>query len=332
MTGIIKWIKEVPGYMNLDKLKNDRRIVVFAICLFIASALWFLDALGKNYMASLFYPVKYINPPENLFLASTPPSRIELKVEAHGFTLLRHKLSFVSSPIILNINTIRENNPGTGKSVTIQSESLVRRISEQISQEITVTGVSPGSITLNFDTLDTKTLPVRVDVDLELRSQFYLSGVISTEPESLRISGPASVLDTLEYVITQPRQFKALDASVIRQIPLVQPENTRLSTEVVQLNIPVERFTEKEFKIPVQVRNKPEGVKVKLFPSEVQVSFLVSLSRYESITAFDFKAFVDYEDARINNETLDVTLETQPSFIEMVRFTPASVEFLIEPE
>jgi hypothetical protein len=65
--------------------------------------------MEKDYTTSLTYSVKYVNPPKNLFLANTPPSKLELNVQAHGFTLLRHKLAFSFSPIVLDLSAISQS-------------------------------------------------------------------------------------------------------------------------------------------------------------------------------------------------------------------------------
>ena len=82
-----KKLNEISGYFKLEKLKNDKRIVVFIVCLSIATVLWFLNALSKDYSTTISYPVKYVNPPGNQFLSNSPPAKFDLKVEAHGFTL-----------------------------------------------------------------------------------------------------------------------------------------------------------------------------------------------------------------------------------------------------
>ncbi len=84
-----KNLSQIKGYFKIEKLRNDKQVIVFLVCLFIATTLWFLNALSKDYTTIVSYPVKYINPPKNQFLANKPPSKFDLKVEAHGFTLLR---------------------------------------------------------------------------------------------------------------------------------------------------------------------------------------------------------------------------------------------------
>jgi hypothetical protein len=325
-----KRISEILNYISFKKIKNDQRIVIFAICLLIATGLWFLDALGKNYSATVSYPVRYINPPENLFLISQPPSKFELTVEAHGFTLLRHKLSLSSSPIILNLNSITQNSSGKGSTYTLRTETLIRHISEQISNEITIIDISPNTIELAFDSLASKKVPVTASVQTEFKPQFYRRGIITVEPESLRISGPASVLDTIHYLKTKHTKITEIDSDIEKRVQLSPPKKTSLSEKTVTLKIPVEKFTEKKINLPIQVKNKPLEARIKLFPSEAEVSFLVGLSDYENINSSDFKAFVDYKQAGSNRETLDVIIDKQPPFIKIFRVSPQSVEFLIE--
>src|SRR5690554_5884376 len=173
-----KRIAEILSYLNPEKLKNDKRIVVFSVCLLIASALWFLNALGKDYTTSLTYSVKYVNPPANLFLANTPPSKLELNVQAHGFTLLRHKLAFSFSPIILDLSAISQSSELVNNEYRVPSRTLIDRIAVQVSKEISVNGVSPQTIALVFDSLNTKKVPVQPQTELSFKPQFFLKGLV----------------------------------------------------------------------------------------------------------------------------------------------------------
>ena len=146
-----KKLNEISGFFKLEKLKNDKRIVVFMVCLLIATVLWFLNALSKEYSTTITYPVKYVNPPGNQFLSNTPPAKFDLKVEAHGFTLLRHKLNLSFSPIVLNLTNTTQNLEGETGAYTIRSETLRSRISDQVSSEIRIIEVLPDFFTLVLD-------------------------------------------------------------------------------------------------------------------------------------------------------------------------------------
>lgn len=315
-----------------EKLKNDRRIFVFAACLLIATVLWFLNALEKDYSTTLTYSVKYVNPPRNLYLASTPPDRLRLNVQAHGFTLLRHKLSFSFSPIVFDLTTIFQSMQSPGKTVLISTENLIRRVENQITKEFSITDVSPNSILFVFDSLQMKKVPVTPDVNLSFSPQFYLTDSITVEPDSVEISGPVAVLDTIQYLSTETVALENLGTTVERTVNIQNPPYTNLAPEKVALRIPVERFTEKSLTLPIQVINKPDNVDLKLFPNQVNVVVSVGLTAYEKITASDFLATVDFNQITIDKETVEIQIEKQPGFIQLKKVSPLSVEYLIETE
>lgn len=318
-------------FLKVEKLKNEKQIGVFLICVLIATVLWFLNALSKDYVATISYPVKYVNPPKNQFLANSPPAKFELQVEAHGFTLLRHKLSLSFSPIVLNLTAITRNIKPEDGSYNIRSETLIRRISNQVSNEISITEIRPEFVSLVLDSLISKTVNVELNIKTGFKPQYNLKEPITSIPQNVKITGPAAILDTIQVLRTELKSFNNLDATLERSLSIIHPQKTTLSPEKVILKIPVEKFTEKEIKVPVTVRNKPEGINIKLFPSEVKLTFLIGLSEFESVTTADFNVFVDYQSISDgNNESLEVVIESKPSYIQLVRISPSTVEFLIE--
>ena len=294
--------------------------------------MWLLNALGKDYSATLSYPVKYVNPPKELFLANTPPSKFDLKVHAHGFTLLRHKLNFSLSPLVVDLSEVSKSNGELLPEMVVSSGLLIKKIGTQISKEIIVDEITPQSITLKFDNLKSKNVPIIPDVTMEFKAQYYLNSEIIIEPESLKITGPAHIIDTVHFLKTQFQAFTELDAKTKKTIAVAHPENTTLSEEKIAITFPVEKFTEKNISVPVAIVNHPEDIDLKLFPSHVSVSFLVAFSEYENIGVSDFSATVDYRETLSENSTLDVKIESINPFIHSIRVSPASVEYLVETE
>jgi YbbR domain-containing protein len=323
---------KITTYFKIDKLKNDKRIVVYLVCLLIATVLWFLNALSQDYSTTISYPVKYINPPNKQFLANEPPSKLELKVDAHGFTLLRHKLSLSFSPIVLNLTNITRNIESGSGTYSIRTNTLVRRISDQVSSEITITDVLPEYFVLVLDSLKTKTVPVVLDVNMEFKPQFNLKEPITAIPENVNITGPSNILDTIYFLKTEAKIYNKLDTDIEEEIDIILPEQVTVSPEQVTLKIAIEKFTEKEMKIPIEVINIPDNAKIKLFPSEVKVLFTVGLSEFDEIKPGDFKAIIDYNLIESGIENLKVTINKKPEYIQMIRFSPETVEFLIEVE
>ena len=279
------------------------------------------------------YPVKFVNPPKNQFIAVELPSKFELKVEAHGSILLRHKLSLLFSPFVINISDITKDLTSNSGAYNIQTSGLLGRISNQMSKEITIIEIQqPEYFSIILDSMATKSVPVFPSVQLNFKPQYKLKGKIGVSPERITIKGPANLLDTLSALHTKPRLFEKLDADIERSVKVEYPANTEIKPGKVTLKIPVEKSTEKELKIPVQLKNNPDNLTIKFFPSEIKVTFLVGLSEFGKVNATQFSAVVDYNE--INRETtyIQVKIENKPDNIDNIRVSPETVEFLIESD
>ncbi|WP_319273300.1 hypothetical protein [uncultured Draconibacterium sp.] len=325
-----KNIEKIISYLKIEQLRNDKRVVVFLICVLIATALWFLNALEKDYTTTISYPVRYVSPPNHQFLANEPPEKLDLKVDAHGFTLLRHKLNFSYSPIILNLTNITRNLESDNGTYLVPTNTLNRRISSQISNEISLQQVTPDIIRIVLDSLKTKSVPVRADVSIDFKSQFNLKNPVSLKPGEVKITGPASIVDTIRFLTSEKRTFKELDKTITRNIKLIHPTSTTVVPVEALLQIEVEKYTEKQIRIPIQVINKPADVRIKLFPSEITLNCRVGLSEFDNISDADFRAMVDYATISNSESRLRVKITDKPSFVEITRFSPESVEYLIE--
>lgn len=325
-----KTFENIAGFFKIEKFKSDRRVVVFMICLFIATVLWFLNALSKDYSTEVSYPVKYLNAPKNQFLANKPPAKFELKVEGHGFTLLRHKLSLTFSPIVINLANITKDIENTAGVYNVNSKSLIRKISNQVSSEITITEIQPEFFQLVLDSLKSKTVPVELNIHLDFKPQFNLRSPLVAVPMEVEITGPSNLLDTIFSVKSKERTFSKIDTDFEQSVDLIAPNGINISPGSVQAKVMVEKFTEKELKIPIQIRNKPDNTDIKIFPSEIKVLFTIGLNEFDRIKPSDFDAFVDCDSIVSGAEYMQVTLDKKPFSNEPIKFSPERVEYLIE--
>ncbi|MEZ5103927.1 MAG: hypothetical protein R2757_05500 [Draconibacterium sp.] len=325
-----KTLQNISGFFKIEKLKNDKQLVVFLVCLLIASILWFLNALSKDYSTVVSYPVKYVNPPKNQFLANKPPDKLDLKVDAHGFTLLRHKLSLSFSPIVLNLTNITKDLNSNSGAYSVNSRTLISRISSQVSNEITITEVQPDVLQFEFDSLQTKTVPVKLNIATEFSPQFNLKVPVYAVPAEVKVTGPSNIIDSIQFIYSKPKTYTKIGNNIEKTVELILPEKTTVSPQKVILKIEVEKFTEKELKIPITIRNKPENTTVKLFPSEVKILISVGLSEFDKIKPTDFEASVDFNTIEDGMQDIAVTIDKKPVSNQVIRYNPERVEFLVE--
>ena len=327
-----KWLNKIRDFIVNHKWKDDRRLIIFLVCVGIATIFWFLNVLDKDYRVELTFPVRYTNLPKNKILAQDPPSHFELEVNAHGFSILRHKLSLSFSPLVFNVNqfTRRSMEKNDRSKFAIPSRRFMDRISDQISNELKVVHISPDTLYFDFDRIIDKKIRVNPNLKVSYEKQFYLNGEIKTRPDSVMVSGPESILDTLSFVLTKYTDFEDLDQSVQRNVSVLETEKYSVQPKRVVLNIPVEEFTQKQLDVPIEVIDIPEGVNVNLFPAKVRLSFMTGLSNFGVISPDDFLVNVRYQDILDKKEKLSLSITRQPANIQRLSLSVNQVEYLIE--
>ncbi|MGE4586654.1 MAG: hypothetical protein AB7D05_04865 [Mangrovibacterium sp.] len=313
-------------------MRNNKKLVAYLVFVGIATIFWFLNALNKQYSVELTFPVKYTNWPKGRILVSDPPREFVLRVNSFGFTLLRYKLSMAFSPLIFNVNVFTSGKIESSDRSTfkIATRPFINRLSSQVSNELKITGIYPDTLVFRFEQVVSRLVKVQPVVSYTLKRQHFLNGKIITVPDSVRVSGPGSLVDTLSFVASVPRHFKEINHSMQQQISLAGIKQLEYSTGKVMLEIPVEEYTEKQLQIPVTVRNLPADTRINLFPEKVNLSFMIGLSRFREVTPEDFLVTVSFADILQQKDLLELKLEKQPPFIQSVSIFPEQIEYLIE--
>lgn len=328
-TGLIKPFTRLA---RREKDRFNKKLLIFIFFLLLSAIFWFLSMLNREYTTNLSYPVRYTNFPDEKVLVGELPSSLTLNVSGYGYTLLKYRFSRRLLPLIFDVNSFSLNRVSDeNDSFFIVSSVAKNKISDQLGTDIEINEITPDTLFFEFSEVISLNVPVEPHLALEFRQQYMQSGRVQVDPDTITVSGPQSVIDTLEQVFTSELIMKQVDQTVEADIPLLEYEFLRFSVEKVKVTVPVEQFTEAAINVPIETVNVPEGLTLKTFPSEIRVSYLVPLSYYEKVRQQQFYAFVDYE-MLINEELrrLPVNLSRYPEFIRGMRFNPQTVDFIIE--
>lgn len=332
MQNTINKIKETLSKQG--KLSDNKKVILYLVFVFIATIFWFLNALSKDYTTTVSFPVNYVNFPKDKALVKDLPDELFLEVEGGGFALLRYKISTAFQPINLNINnhiskresrnnlldyTMHMNNPRTSKS-----------ISRQLNKDIQLIKILPDTIGLHFSNIIEKKVCVCPKVNITYANQYSLNGKIITEPDSIVVAGPSTIIDTLKKVCSSVITFEDLDRSAKRNTSLEKIDNIRFSKKRVVVKIPVDRYTEATKDVEISALNLPDSLNIRFFPSYIKVNYRVGLTNFDKVSEKDFKASVDCKSVGSNVNNLKVKLDSFPDYIKDIKISPSLVEFIIE--
>lgn len=316
--------------LKIRSLSFNKKLLTFGIFLIVSTTFWLLNALNDKYNVILKYPVKYINLPENKVLVNKPPQTLYLKVRGFGFSILQYKLAPYINPININVQsyTLNKIYDENNYDFYLLSEKTGGIIKKQISSDIEIIQIKPDTIYFRFAKMKTKSFPVKLNSGLNFKEQFTLKNKIVYNPKRIQITGPAKIIDTMNYVYTEKILGKKLDKNFRQTVKIKKEEGLKYNNDIVGVFIPVEKYTESEMKIPVKTKNAPDSLNIVLFPEEITIKFKVGLSNYKKISPKDFIAYVNLDSIKPNNN-LNIYIEKKPDKIFSLDFYPKNTEYLI---
>lgn len=311
--------------------------MVFLVFVVLSTFAWFLRALSEIYVADVRYPVEYINFPVDKYLNHNPPKKLILRIKADGFTILNSKL-MPKKKLPFDVKSFALN--------TLESDSstvyiLTRYAREFLSSELSkkknveILFISPDTIYFHFSQLLRKKVAVKPVIDKSVsvfRQQYMLNGPILSIPDSVIVIGPDGLIDSLTFAYTEMITVKDLTDTLEKNYRLKKISSLDYNYKKVKVIIPVDRFTESSFEVPLTMRNVPDSFKImKIFPKNVRISFQVALSRFNQVTADQFKPYLDFSsiDPEIDSR-VTVSLESVPEHISAIKIDPRNIEFLFK--
>lgn len=325
--------------VNSDKInqfrkiiKPDRRIIVFLFFVFISALFWFLNQLEADYETNIKYPVRFDNFPKNKVIAGEMPEYFTLRIKARGFKILEYKISNTFLPYVIDVSklTLRFHSSGNTSKFFTLTRFLEESIASQVGSDFQIVRIMPDTLFFEFTNMLSKKVPVAADINAETESQFMIKGKIQLDPDSIIISGGKAVVDTINEVHTKSKSVSKLNEDYTDELDLIQYKNVEYSQSATNIKILVERFTEGSQRVDIKTINVPDSLVLRLFPNEATINYHVGLTDYEKVIPQLFDIVVDYNDIKPQTSKLNLKLVNYPENIQSVRFSPLSVEYIIE--
>ncbi|MBI5220060.1 MAG: YbbR-like domain-containing protein [Bacteroidia bacterium] len=319
-------------YLKRERVKIRQSLLVFLVFLLISTSIWLINALRKNYSLTIAFPVRYINFPKDKLSVGEMPSYLFILIRTNGYTLLQYKIKPPATPITIDVNSYvlvraSEKSP----RYYLLTRYLLDNIEGQVPSDVKVLDISPDSLYFQFDKVFKKKVPVIPAIKIEFRRQYSFRDIPTVKPDSIWVYGPKAVIDTLQSIKTEPVMYRNLSRPIEKKYELQKIYNLTTSVKYVTVNIPVEKYTEASLNIPVEIKNLPDSLILKVIPDNISVSCLVGLSNYDKIKPYYFKATVDYKATKEKfSKKLKVSVGEFPRMISNLRFHPQKVNYIIK--
>ena len=166
-------------------------------------------------------PIAAVGLADSLTSVGELPPRVAVKVRGKWKDLIR--LGLTRPFLSIDLATAK---PGMFRT-SITAEDISRRaIPPELSRIVSVTEVlDPRSVDLAIEPKATRSLPVRARIVGTPASGYVLDRVPDVEPDSVRVMGPARLVQEIDTVYTQAVDITGEREKIQRQVSLALPAN-----------------------------------------------------------------------------------------------------------
>lgn len=315
-----------------DKIKIRRPWIkkgplkTFLFFLAFSAVIWFFVQFSKQYSEIVEFPISYVNIPKDKIILNDAPYILRLRMRDNGINIAYRKL--FPRELMLDVS-----------EAIVQEGSLIYNLEQQKASLLAQLSIDYDDVTflqevlkIGFDQRAVKTLSVEPNIELGFAVGYSALEGIKLEPDSVTVSGPANILDTLEVVSTKNLKINNISRNVRGTIKLDTDQFPKLTfyQEEVGYSLLTDKFTEGKAEIPVELINVPQGTNVTIFPKNVTVFYQVSLSEFDKVKPSGFKVVADFKNAMKTDGYMLAQVVKKPDLVNNVRLNEQQIQFVIK--
>ena len=317
-------LKKIEGNKRLKKrFPSKNRLHFFLFFVFISFSFWISTKLSNSYTIEQIFNIEWINIPESIVISENN-KKLNTSITASGVEIILYRL-FNNN---LKIDLIQANFELDYLSLNLENQKFL--IQQQLYSNTLLNQITPSLVKIKFSRLSEKKIPIIPKTRINLRAGYLTDSNVISKPDCIIVRGPKILLDSIYYAETITYNQEDVYKSISKKINLSPIEGVNFSKDFVDIELSVSRYSEKEFNIPIELINQPEGVKVKLFPPMTKVRATIPMSVIGNIRVSDFRLIADYNQI-LNGQTqkLELFIQKKPSGVKQIILEPNEVNYLI---
>ena len=317
-------LKKIEGNKRFKKrFPSKNRLHFFLFFVFISFSFWISTKLSNSYTIEQIFNIEWINIPESIVISENN-KKLNTSITASGVEIILYRL-FNNN---LKIDLIQANFELDYLSLNLENQKFL--IQQQLYSNTLLNQITPSLVKIKFSRLSEKKIPIIPKTRINLRAGYLTDSNVISKPDCIIVRGPKILLDSIYYAETIAYNQEDVYKSISKKINLSPIEGANFSKDFVDIELSVSRYSEKEFNIPIELINQPEGVKVKLFPPMTKVRATIPMSVIGNIRVSDFRLIADYNQI-LNGQTqkLELFIQKKPSSVKQIILEPNEVNYLI---
>ena len=310
---------------QINQLKSSfkkRNYKAFFFFIGFTLLIWLFVQMSKTYDHEVQLTFMLQDLPKQIVIENNTKS-IPVEVTQTGFKIL--SINLFNSTIALDFKELDSVNG----SFKFDLKKNKYKISKAIKVPNSEFQISQDSIKFKYYRLATKKLKIKPNFKISFSKGYDSVSNFSFEPSYVEVSGNDTILKNLEYISTVEKKINEVSDSLSGTVDIQKIDTISINymVESVKYSLPVTKFTEGNFEIPIEVKNNEKNEELVIFPKTVVVNFKTSLSNFEKIDESGFKVIAKYKP---DEDFMMLELVKQPKHVKNVSLENYKVDYLIK--
>ena len=315
------------SYGNIGgKRIKKANVQVFGFFLIFSAIIWVLVQLSKEYNRTVEIPLSYVNTPLDKSLEDTPKT-LRFNLDAKGFLLI-WKYKFFKPELTIDLSNTSE----VGSQLVYNIQDNRSSIENQLGIDFENADFLRDSLVIDFQPRKEKRVLILPKTSFNYDVGFSAVDRVQLAPDSVTVSGPENIIDTLSSVSTTVISASNVSKDISGTVAIDTSNLGMLNfyRNTVDYTQKVAKFTEGNVEIPVEVINVPRGTNLTIFPKNVIVYYQVNLKNYEFVKADQFKIVCDFNEIQEGVDYMLAQISEMPRFVNNVRLNERKIQFIIK--
>ncbi len=318
-------LKEIVGKTRVAiGSRQGHNVMLYLLFACVAFVFWLILSLDTEVQREFEIPVAITDMPDSVVLLGNPPVHLSVSVSAKGSQLLSFNWGRFPS---LKLKFL--DNIGKRGAFYVSRARLETKVRDYFGSSVQVLGVRPDSILVKYTSSPGVQVPLKVNCDVTPNLQCIISGPITVNYDSIRLYSDRPIPASIKYAETERIVRTELKDTTVVFVNIKKIAGVRTIPDKVKVTIPVEPLISKRRPVAIDVVNLPHNVGFLTFPSTVEVTYLVPMSKFNN-DDYPIKVFVDYNSIGQSDAKVKVNIAPAPELFHNLTLSTDSVEYVLE--
>ena len=320
---------------------RGRQVRSFLVVLGITALVWLAMAMSESHEYTLPLRVQFGGYDAKRYAVVRIDTSLTLKAEATGFNALFYSLRREPPMVQLDLTSelVHRYARRRGEVTDLYRSVAVNDLSPQLSSQLDAIGIhyvgsARDSLRIVLNERASRTfVPDLGALRINFSDGYGLYGEPQVTPGEVTLYGPRDVLDTIERLCVEPVELNNVLESGTFVVSLDatwrQMGDVYSSADAISVYIPVKRFIERRFTVPVTVADADSTHALHLYPDHVELDVWVAQDDLASVSADRFTVSADYGDILAGLQRLKLRVSRFPRNVRIRSVSPSEIEYVI---